>query len=571
MNGNVQHELDSIWCWKVDTRIGIHVTGPKRPFYYIYRKNTVDNGSVWDATLKFDSTEFDRKYSKRQLGVSIALFSDNEESNSYGYKLLWESKRPLSGLCYRLQDMKYLWTTEFMRTCVQAYVVGKLQFASALYWLRASQASIRRARFDYCMALASVVGCNVPEIVGLFNCKSRRVSENCKNYKELCRFLDLPTLRTMAIKDARSLIRQWYLFDDSRFTSRPAPKGACPSGTIAVMKYSQRILIDGIVGIETTLLGHLFELATSELKRPYEEYHLAKQQGTLKNMTSDEVDELKPEWMQCIDQARSQTEKVCNDLNLSPPSETDVMNTFWLTARDKFKVLERYHRVCKHLDITPVPPARTRGLRRTRPDSDDQVVGVSSGDSAVGTPVAKRRRIQHLSCSSLRPFRRLRSENKLLCWICGYGITQKKCVEFKCCDNGKVAHTVCWRNQTDKETEIMCCNVKNYFKRMAKEPDYTVVFTDPKSKQVKRRREEALTSKLHENAPKLYCSTCDDMIDPDDMYAKDHLKYRCPMIPSTPLRPGYKPSSLARRMAALGTVKKLTKSRGSVSDRKGIG
>ena len=117
----------------------------------------------------------------------------------------------------------------------------------------------------------------------------------------------------------------------------------------------------------------------------------------------------------------------------------------------------------------------------------------------------------------------------------------------------------------------MCCNVKHYFKRLAKEPDYTVVFTDPKSKQVKRSREETLTSKLHESAPKLYCSTCDDMIDPDDIYAKDHLKYRCRMIPSTPLRPGYKRSSLARRMAALGTVKKLTKSRGSVSDRKGIG
>ena len=57
------------------------------------------------------------------------------------------------------------------------------------------------------------------------------------------------------------------------------------------------------------------------------------------------------------------------------------------------------------------------------------------------------------------------------------------------------------------------------------------------------------------------------MIDPDNIYAKDHLKYRCRMVPSTPLRPGYNPSSLARRIA----LKKLTKSRSSVSNRKGIG
>ena len=121
-------------------------------------------GSNWDAPLRFDSTSFDRKYSKRQLGVSISFFADDEQINEYGYRLLWASKRPLSGLSYILQDMKYLWSTEFMRTCVQAYAVGKLQFASALYWLRGTQASIRRARLDYGMALASVVGLSLIHI-----------------------------------------------------------------------------------------------------------------------------------------------------------------------------------------------------------------------------------------------------------------------------------------------------------------------------------------------------------------------------------------------------------------------
>ena len=463
-----------------------------------------------------------------------------------------------------------------MRTCVQAYVVGKLQFASSLYWLRATKASIRRARFDYCMALASVVGCNAAEIVGLLNCKTRGVSENCKNYKELCKFLDLPMLRTMVIKDARSMIRQWFLFDSSRFNSRKAPEGPCPDGAIAVVRDKVKMLIESVSGDKSTLLGDLFKLATSELVRPYAEYHRRKDQGTLLDLSAEELDELKPEWMQSIDLARSQTEKLRNELNLSSPSETDVMNTFWLMAKGRFKVLERYHRVVKHLEVTPVPPARTQGVCRQHPDNAELEPDLDQSDS-------KRQKIEHLSCSSKTPFRRLRSNPKLTCWICGYGITQKKCVEFKCCDNQKVAHNVCWRNQTSRTTDVMCCNVTHYFKRAAKEPDFSVVFApaiaDSKKRKAigafrgdtKKRKGDTNHQKLLEHAPKMYCSTCDQMIDPQDRFAKEHLHFSCSGIPTTPLRAGYTSLQYARRMAGLGLRKSLFKSRSSVLDRKGIG
>ena len=96
-------------------------------------------------------------------------------------------------------------------------------------------------------------------------------------------------------------------------------------------------------------MGDLFRLATSELVRPYAEYHRRKDLGTLVDLSTEELDEIKPEWMQSIDLARSQTEKLRKELNLSAPSETDVMNTFWLMAKGRFKVLERYHRVVKRL------------------------------------------------------------------------------------------------------------------------------------------------------------------------------------------------------------------------------
>ena len=152
LSGEVQKQLDSIWDWSLDNFIDFHVTGKKRPFYYVFRKSHVNSdGGIWDANLKFHTTKFDRGYQKRQLGVLVNLYKDSVPTNRYGYELEWRGKRPLSNVAYRLQEMKYSWDTSFLRTSVQAYVVGKLQFAAALYWLRGSQASIKRARFDYCI------------------------------------------------------------------------------------------------------------------------------------------------------------------------------------------------------------------------------------------------------------------------------------------------------------------------------------------------------------------------------------------------------------------------------------
>ena len=549
-NGLVQDSVDEIWDWKERASIAFHLSGKKRPFYYIFRKEGIDPGQNWDADVKLGECIFDRKFDKRQLGIHISCFADDKPANKYGYTLEWDFKAPLANLAYRLQDMKYLWPTEFLRTCVQAYVVGKLQFASALYWLRASQACIRRARFDYCMALAAVTGCNVAEIVGLFNCKSRRVSENCKNYQSLCKYLDLPTMKTMAVKDAKSLIKQWFIYDKSLFSFEQSD-GPCPPDSQVIYYNKERFIISGIKDPKRSLIHDIFDLSREKIEPNYPQYDILKRERKLDTLDKEALRFIQPEWITDLELARENTISLREDLSLGKPAETDVSNTFWLMCRDRFKVLERYHRVVKHLDITPVPVSR----QQKRPP-DTQAGSISA------SPRAKRRRIHGIfTCDSKTPYRRLKNrDSKIVCWICGYHITQKKSIEFKCCDRGKYAHTLCWRKQSDKSTEVICTNVKHYFKRAARGVDTTVIFEPPVgSKRTKRSSDEIIGEKLQESCLKLYCSSCDDMIDPSSNMARDHLKYQCRAIPSTPLKPGFSKANLARRMAALGLKKKLHK------------
>ena len=103
----------------------------------------------------------------------------------------------------------------------------------------------------------------------------------------------------------------------------------------------------------------------------------------------------------------------------------------------------------------------------------------------------------------------------------------------------------------------MCSNVTHYFRRAARGVDTTVIFDQPKKNGTKRSGDDSISVKLLESYPKMYCSSCDDMIDPTSSLAKDHLKFECRAIPSTSLKPGFSKANLARRMAALGLKKKL--------------
>ena len=73
LNGSAQTQFSEIDLWSRETHIGIHRSGPKRPFYYIFRKDSDPLGRtkytpLYDADIRFGDTKFDRKYVKRQLG-----------------------------------------------------------------------------------------------------------------------------------------------------------------------------------------------------------------------------------------------------------------------------------------------------------------------------------------------------------------------------------------------------------------------------------------------------------------------------------------------------------------------
>ena len=553
LNGGVQNSLDDIWEWSRTNFINFHLSGKKRPMYYVYRKQ--DQTGIFDAQLKFGDCIFDREYTKRQLGIAIKVFKDSETSNAHGYELEWTGKRPLSPLCYRLQDMKYVWDTDFMRRCTQAYVVGRLQFGSSLYFLRATKASTVRARFDYCMALAATVGLTTPEVVGMFNCKTRRVAETCKNYLELCRYLDLPTLKEMAINDSKSLIRQWFLYDKERFeydTTQITFNG----------KIVEKHKMTGVKAKPGTLLYDLYALSQTDVKPRYTTYHNMKKDhpDILAELPKEERWEIVPHWLRDYEMSGDLTDTTREVLGLPKSSFRDRINTFWLVIREKFNVLERYARAVKHLELTPKKGCPVKRLRTELDDSTDE-------------PINKNRRLTTLSCESKIPLRRAKCvEGQMKCWICGYGVKTKQKRVFECCD--RISHVLCWKNQPGigKETPALCHNVKHYMRRDSRFADYSVKFTEVSlqkekttltlSKAIKHKltQSERSEAKVSRIKPLLFCSVCEKEIETNhERFMKHHLKYECTAIPSPVLRDGFTHSELIHRMAALGTVKIITK------------
>ena len=143
---------------------------------------------------------------------------------------------------------------------------------------------------------------------------------------------------------------------------------------------------------------------------------------------------------------------------------------------------------------------------------------------------------------------------------------------FECCD--RISHVLCWKNQPGigKETPALCHNVKHYMRRDSRFADYSVKFTEISlqkekttltlSKAIKHKltqseRNEAKVSRIK---PLLFCSVCEKEIETNhERFMKHHLKYECTAIPSPVLRDGFTHSELIHRMAALGTVKIITK------------
>ena len=229
----------------------------------------------------------------------------------------------------------------------------------------------------------------------MYGCKVKKVKKSCKNYTELCRYLDLPTLEEMAIKDARALIRQWSLYEPSDFLWSMSA-GAPGVEPIEVHH--------GVVDPEGTLLSDLYSLSKRVIVDRYPEYHRAKKSDTFKNLTRFEKTHISPDYIKDLRVSNEATHDIWEQMGLDKPIDRECANTFWLMIRDKFNVLERYARLCKTLPVATLSQQEKR-----------------TGDTAQAP--AKKTRFSISDCSSGTPWRRATHSKDLdICRICGYYI-----------------------------------------------------------------------------------------------------------------------------------------------------
>ena len=111
----------------------------------------------------------------------------------------------------------------------------------------------------------------------------------------------------MAVKDARSLIKQWFTYEAELFEHDLSPAGPCPEGSLAVFKNGVRFILKAPKNGTGPLLGDLFSLATEKLVHPYQEYNSVKYQKRLSELDTDELRRIQPEWKTDLDLANQST------------------------------------------------------------------------------------------------------------------------------------------------------------------------------------------------------------------------------------------------------------------------
>ena len=89
-----------------------------------------------------------------------------------------------------------------------SYFCGVIRFGSCLYWSRTTTAELNELRFYYVMAVSSVLKLNAYDILGGSCCKNMSVSSDNKNYINLLKMADCPTIKKMAMIDSVSAIKQ---------------------------------------------------------------------------------------------------------------------------------------------------------------------------------------------------------------------------------------------------------------------------------------------------------------------------------------------------------------------------
>ena len=222
-DGGLQWSLDETFEWMTNMGGDYHLSGDKEPVLMVYLKKGQEATDELDR-INLGGKNLKRVYKQRFLGVNVKVRDDSMAASKYidsfGYELEWPVEK-LKSMAYRIQSLKDKFHPTFLKLMVNSYFAGSVRFAASLYWLRASKECRARVTFYYCMAMSACLGLTAAETVGLSCCSSGKVSDENPTYKDLCETLKMPTIKDMAITDARALISQAlnlrpYMFVASR-------------------------------------------------------------------------------------------------------------------------------------------------------------------------------------------------------------------------------------------------------------------------------------------------------------------------------------------------------------------
>ena len=462
VNGKLQESLNATWKWSQDNFVDYHLSGKKAPEYFVIRKKSSVTKPEIAQGLFLGETEVKRGYETCQLGITIRYYRDDETASDHGYSLTWESKKsPFARLAYRFQDIRHWWDPEMRWRCVDSYMIGKISYGSSLYWLRAEAEQIDQVRFFYSMAMASVLGLETPEAISLQSCKKQAVKSNNAGFLKLCKFLNMPTLKDLAIMEARVLLRHWKSYRPHEF------------------QLGEKLEILDVNREPGCLLSDLLKLANTPTNDWYPEYRVYchKRKTSKVPVTIDQDD--KPLWRQYWEEVK----RVCPK---SDPSFRERL--FMMSCRDYFEVAEPYSRVKKHLDPPTLIPSQIRSadVAEIVAGTSDQPLDKRSKTRKLrapknSLPVKKGRKrgqeatsevfevpVSKLTCQIGHP--PVRGVKNRTCRICGYVIRstlkQRKsgvvvAVKFSCCD--KEAHLDCWHNARSSENaELECREVMHW-------------------------------------------------------------------------------------------------------------
>ena len=239
--GEMGEQLEECaYCWSKTEGVEFHESGAKAPQCMIFkpkingRRVLAANGS---DSLKLGSTPIEVVDRQRVLGLNIStaptvpgnaeLFSSQSAQRQYetqAYKIIdkygyyLEPNIETYRTCaYRFQNLRDKENPSRLALAVSSYFIGKMRFCAAFYFLRSTKKQLDTIRFYYGMALSAILGLTAYETLGACCCKNMSVSEDNESLKKLLRITGLPSLKSLAIQDARTFVKQVWISNSELF------------------------------------------------------------------------------------------------------------------------------------------------------------------------------------------------------------------------------------------------------------------------------------------------------------------------------------------------------------------